>query len=335
MHFGKLPYQVISAHLLFWLVYSILNAYSWETFDRSYNAITYYGLTRLPVKLAAVYINYFLLTKLFFRKKYLIFSFLFLANLASAGLIQTFISTSGIFNYQNFTQYSLPVYSVVILSSVVILIRQFIVKVKESKQLEIEKIKTELSLLKAQLQPHFLFNTLNNIYSLTLDNSKLAGKCILQLSALLRYLIYESQAQTVDLQKEIDHLKNYIELEKIRFAQRLDLSFNISGDTADKKIPPVLLMPFLENAFKHASSKLNEKIWITIDLIVKDLHLYFTIENSVAVEGSIKEQPPHSGVGLVNVKRRLSLLYENYVLETGLKDNYFHTFLAIPFNEKV
>ena len=99
-----------------------------------------------------------------------------------------------------------------------VVIHQFFVKVNESKQLEIEKIKSELSFLKTQLQPHFLFNTLNNIYSLTFNNSHLAGKSILQLSGLLRYVIYESEAEKVDLQKEINHLKNYIELEKIRFA---------------------------------------------------------------------------------------------------------------------
>ena len=196
--------------------------------------------------------------------------------------------------------------------------------------MEIEKIKSELSFLKTQLQPHFLFNTLNNIYSLTFNNSQLAGKSILQLSGLLRYVIYESEAEKVDLQKEINHLKDYIELEKIRFASRLELSFNISGHLADKKIAPVLLMPFLENAFKHASNKMNEKIWITIDLIVKESNLYFTVENSVFLDGKTQMQNSYSGIGLENVKRRLSLLYENYTLNNELKENYYHTFLMIP-----
>ncbi|HEX3079510.1 MAG TPA: histidine kinase, partial [Puia sp.] len=231
-----------------------------------------------------------------------------------------------------FTQYSLPICSVVLFSSTFIVIHQFFVQVKESRQLEIDKIKNELNFLKAQFQPHFLFNTLNNIYSLTFNNSQLAGKSILQLSGLLRYVLYESEGEKVDLQKEINHLKEYIELEKIRFASRMELSFNISGDTSDKKIIPILLIPFLENAFKHASNKLDEKIWITIDLIIKENNLSFTVENSVFADGKTQVQHSYSGIGLENVKRRLSLLYKNYTLNHELKENYYHAYLMIPLN---
>jgi LytS/YehU family sensor histidine kinase len=125
-------------------------------------------------------------------------------------------------------------------------------------------------------------------------------------------------------------LKNYIELEKIRFANRLELSFNVSGDVADRKIAPVLLMPFLENGFKHASNKIGEKIWVTIDLIVKENNLFFTVENSVFPNGKTQLPNSHSGIGLENVKRRLSLLYENYTLNNELRENYYHSFLMIP-----
>jgi two-component system LytT family sensor kinase len=330
MHFAKFTSRIFFFHVLFWVAYCMLNAYSWYTFDKTYNETTLYGLTRLPLKIIAVYINFFLLVHFFFKKKYVAFFSFFLLNLILAGIIQTYISARGIFNYQNFTQYSLPIYSVAVLSSALVIVRQFFIKVNESRQMEIEKIKSELGFLKAQFQPHFLFNTLNNIYSLTFNNCELAGKSILQLSGLLRYLLYESEAEKVDLQKEINHLKNYIELEKIRFASRLELSFNISGNVADKKIIPILLIAFLENAFKHASNKMNEKIWITIDLIVKESMLSFTVENSVFAEGKTQLHNSYSGIGLENVKRRLSLLYETYTLNNGLKDNYYHTFLQLP-----
>jgi two-component system, LytTR family, sensor kinase len=332
MYFTKFNYRTFFFHLLFWVVYCISNAYLWQTFDKTYNETTFYGLTRLPIKIVAVYINFYLLIQFFFQKRYFAFFSFFSLNLIIAGLIQTYISASGVFNYQSFTQYSLPVCSIVILSSVLVIIHQFFIKVNESKQLEIEKIKSELSFLKTQLQPHFLFNTLNNIYSLTFSNSHLAGKSILQLSGLLRYVIYESETEKVDLQKEITHLKNYIELEKIRSASRLELSFNISGDVAGKGIAPMLLMPFLENVFKHASNKMDEKIWITIDLIVKESNLYFTVENSVFLNGKTQMQNSHSGIGLENVKRRLSLLYEDYTLENELRENYYHAFLMIPLD---
>jgi LytS/YehU family sensor histidine kinase len=215
-------------------------------------------------------------------------------------------------------------------SSSLIIIRQFFIKTRESKQLKFEKIQAELNFLKAQLQPHFLFNTLNNIYSLTFNNNQQAGKSILQLSGLLRYMIYESESDLVDLQKEIRHLQDYIELEKMRFASRMELSFNISGNVSGRKIVPILLMPFLENAFKHASNKINEKIWITIDLIVKDNNLNFTVENSVFPEGKTQMPGVPSGIGLSNVKRRLSLSYEKYILDSGLQENHYHSFLQIP-----
>lgn len=319
-------------HLVFWMVYLISNSYLWQTFDNTYNQITLYGLTRLPVKIVAVYVNLYLLNQFFFRKSYFIFSILFLINLFAAGLVQTYLSAPHPFNYESFTQYSLPVCSVVMLTSILIIIRRFFVKVNESRQLEIEKIKSELSFLKTRFQPHFLFNTLNNIYSLTFNNGQLAGRSILQLSALLRYMLYETGAEIVDLQKEIDHLADYIELEKMRFASRLELSFNISGQVSGKKIAPLLLMPVLENAFKHASNKLDQKIWITVDLIVKDMSLYFTVENSVFPEGKMQMQKAYSGIGWENLKRRLSILYKNYTLNHELNESSHHAFLMLPLN---
>ena len=332
MYFSERSNKTLSLHLLFWVLYSISNAYLWYTFDKTYNEFTFYGLSRLPLKIAAVYINLFLLLQFFFKKKYPSFAFFFLLNLFVAGLIQTYISTNGKISFQSFTQYDLPIGSVVILSSVLIIVRQLFIKQRESRQLEIENIRTEMNFLKTQLQPHFLFNTLNNIYSLTIDNNQQAGKSILQLSGLLRYMIYESEAEKVDLQKEISHMQDYIALEKIRFGSRLELSFNLSGDVRSRKIAPILLIPFLENAFKHASNKINEKIWITLDLIIRDDKLNFTVENSVYADGKTQTQNNHPGIGQGNVKRRLSLLYEEHILIHELKDNYYHSFLQIPLS---
>src|SRR6476660_1257617 len=156
MHSTRFNRKIFLFHIFFWVVYFITNSYLWQTFNKAYNETTYYGLTRLPVKILAVYINLYLLNQLFFQKRYFAFFVFFLLNLIAAGLFQTYLSTPGIFNYESFTQYSLTVCSVVMLSSVVLIIRRFFVKVNESKQLEIEKIKSELNFLKTQLQPHFL-----------------------------------------------------------------------------------------------------------------------------------------------------------------------------------
>ena len=332
MRSAKYQRKILLFHIVFWVVYCITNSYLWQTFDKTYNNTTVYGLTRLPVKMIAVYINLYLLNRFFFKKRYFPFFIFFFLNLIVAGFVQTWLSAPGFFDYEGITQYSLPIWSVVTLSGVILIVHRFFVKVNESKQLEIEKIKSELSFLKTQFQPHFLFNTLNNIYSLTFNNGQLAGRSILQLSALLRYMLYEAGEELVDLQKEIDHLNDYIALGKMRFATRLELSFNISGPVAEKKIAPLLLMPLLENAFKHASNRLDEKVWITIDLIVKGKELYFTVENSVFTDGKIQMQSTYSGIGWENVRKRLSLLYENYTLSHEFKENCYHAFLMIPLN---
>ena len=282
MQTDRFTQRTLLYHLLFWVLYFVFNAYLWQTFDKNYNHTTLYGITRLPIKILAVYVNYFLLDQFFFKKKYTAFFTFFVLNLFLAGFIQTHISSPGHIQLSAFyTVFIADIFGGAVEQRVDCDCISCLIKVNESKKLEIEKIKSELSFLRAQFQPHFLFNTLNNIYSLTLNNSPLAGKSILQLSGLLRYVLYESETEKVDLQKEINHLQEYIDLEKIRFATRLELSFNISGNVSDKKITPILLIPFLENAFKHASNNLNEKIWITIDLIVRDNSLHFTVENSV------------------------------------------------------
>src|SRR6476619_3141411 len=136
MYFIRFNRRTFFFHLLFWVVYFVSNAYLWQTFDSTYNETTFYGLTRLPIKIIAVYINFYLLIQFFFQKRYFAFFSFFLLNLTAAGLIQTYISVPGVFNYQSFTQFSLPIYSVLILSSVLIIIHQFFIKVNESKQLE-------------------------------------------------------------------------------------------------------------------------------------------------------------------------------------------------------
>src|SRR6476646_10732661 len=128
MYFTKFNHRIFFLHLLFWVVYCISNAYLWQTFDSTYNETTFYGLTRLPIKMIAVYINFYLLIQFFFQKRYFAFFSFFLLILLAQVLVQTYISALGVFNYQGFTQYSLLIFSVVILSSVLIIIHQFFIK---------------------------------------------------------------------------------------------------------------------------------------------------------------------------------------------------------------
>lgn len=325
---SKSIYRKVFIHLIFWILYSVINAYLWYTFDKAYFDETFYGLTRLPIKLIAVYFNYYLLLRYFFQRKYFYYFFSAIIFLFLCGLLQTTISEVSMFDYEQLTRYSLPIYSVVIVSSIIIVVLQYFKKASETNQLQLERVRSELNYLKTQVQPHFLFNTLNNIYSLTLKNSQQAGKCILELSELLRYMLYETSLEEVKLSKELNYLQQYINLEKIRFGDKIELSLNMPAKTEHIMIPPLILIPFVENAFKHAGNAPTEKIWITIDIVLKDSMLFFTVENSTY--HSLKSEHSISGIGLENLKRRLSLLYKEVEISHEQRNNYYHSSLHIP-----
>jgi len=185
-----------------------------------------------------------------------------------------------------------------------------------------EKVETELKMLKSQIHPHFLFNTLNNIYALALQNSDQAPEAIIKLSELLDYLIYHGENELVPLDKEIALIENYIELEKLRYGNRLQASFERTGDPDNVKIAPVLLLPFVENAFKHGISQSRGKVWLKIRLEISNRSINFHIENSKP--GSSSKVSIPGGIGLENLKRRLAILYENkYTLEIFDKEDIY------------
>jgi hypothetical protein len=193
------------------------------------------------------------------------------------------------------------------------------------QNLKAEKSKTELSLLRTQINPHFFFNTLNNLYALTVKNSKQAPEVILKLSDMMRYTIYEGEKETVKLQDEIDYLNNYIELHKIRYKKSVKITFNHNIDTG-LTVAPLLYIILLENAFKHGVETLAENAFIHIDLYEKDNFIHFDIENNFD-PSEIKES---DGIGLKNLKRRLSLIYENdHELLVESKNNSYKTTLKI------
>jgi len=168
----------------------------------------------------------------------------------------------------------------------------------------------ELKLLKAQLHPHFLFNTLNNLYSHTLEYSPRSPEIVLKLSALLRFMIYESNVPKIPLTKEMELLQNYTSLEQIRYGDRLDISINVSGDIEKYQIAPLLLLPLLENAFKHGTSQQIEQCWISLDLSMEGDILRFKLLNSIDPDYH-EEITNNKGIGLNNVIQRLQLLYKD------------------------
>ncbi|HVU96061.1 MAG TPA: histidine kinase [Puia sp.] len=183
--------------------------------------------------------------------------------------------------------------------------KQWLLKQRDFLRAQQEKITAELQLLKAQVHPHFLFNTLNNIYSFSLDRSPKTPQLILQLSSLLSYMLYDCKAEEVRLEKEVEIMKDYIDLEKERYGDTIEISWTVEGDIRDVFISPLLMLPFLENAFKHGASEQIEKPWMAVDISVANNTLKFKIANSK------NEYTAHSrnGIGVDNVKKRLELLY--------------------------
>jgi LytS/YehU family sensor histidine kinase len=202
-----------------------------------------------------------------------------------------------------------------------------------NQQLEKEKLKAELQLLKAQVHPHFLFNTLNNLYALTLTNSAQAPEVVLKLSGLLRYMLYECNVPHVSLVRELQLMSDYLQLEKLRYGDRLDLSVNISGDPAGKLMAPLLLIPFLENSFKHGASEHLDQAWISVDILVRDNTLKFKVINAIPAAES--PQVLTGGLGLVNVRKRLQLLYPGtHELKTIREGETFLVSLTLQLAEE-
>ncbi|MGI8597912.1 MAG: sensor histidine kinase [Chitinophagaceae bacterium] len=187
------------------------------------------------------------------------------------------------------------------------LVKEWAIKQKVWLQSEKDKIDAQLQLLKAQLHPHFLFNTLNNIYSFALEQSPKTPEMILKLSSLLSYMLYDCKSDEVLLEKEVEVMKNYIDLEKERYGDKIDISLNVEGEIHDKYISPLLILPFIENAFKHGTSEQLDNPWLSVDISVKDSELKCKVVNSKNEFVPFHE----NGVGIDNVKKRLEYLYAN------------------------
>ncbi|HKI44859.1 MAG TPA: histidine kinase [Balneolales bacterium] len=199
---------------------------------------------------------------------------------------------------------------------------------QEKLELELFARQKELDYLREQMHPHFLFNALNNLYGLTLEKSDDAPELVLRLSELLDYMLYRSEQKRVPLTDEIRHINNYLEVQKIRCGDRLHLSMDIDTGLDRYRIAPMLLMPFLENSFKHGVSATSGLSYVSINLHIKDRHLHFGIINSLPAKLSEKKQ---HGVGLTNVGKRLELLYgDKYTLQTQETEKEYRVKLFIP-----
>ncbi len=216
----------------------------------------------------------------------------------------------------------------------------------EGQQVRLEKKQAELLFLKSQINPHFLFNTLNNIYSLSQYQPQLVSESVLRLSKILRYLLYETSSEFITIAKEMKILIDYIDLEKLRYNESVIINFDSEIDDFSEMIPPLLLIPLVENAFKHGVSITKGNRFVDVKCMLQKGRLNFVVKNSIPISsispvvigiGSATSDQAEAkdNIGLSNLRRRLNLLYKNYELVTEQKNSIFTATLTINLSTHV
>ena len=341
--FLKLSFRILT-HLVFWGLVLLFFTNFFSSQNERFQDTLLFSLFLMPVTIATTYVSiYKLIPDYLILKKYALFILYSLYTLIISGyLIMMSIFFSLIYLAQfeyndmnpvtkNIILVTSGVYLVVILVSAFKLLKLNLRHSEQTKKLETKILETQLKLkeqelnyLKMQIHPHFLFNTLNTLYGFALKKADETPEMILKLSNLLDYLLYQADKPFVLLTEEIEHMEDYIALENMRFNETLNVSFNANNISQDAKIAPMLLLPFVENSFKHGSLK-NGKLDIAIHVGSTEKTIHFSIENT-----SLQSQTSKHGIGLQNIKKRLDLLYKNqYQLDIINTDETFKVNLTL------
>ena len=335
----QINWSRVMLHLLFWVL--IVTWYAWGFgLDEDPEKAFTNALSFLPGHLIMVYVLlYYLIPKFLLQEKFwhFLLGLLVLVVVCATYAKLSRLSLTTIMQRPGFSlsvgRNVLPFVHTGAIAASIKLLKYWYLQRKQTIEAEQQRTVAELKLLKAQLHPHFLFNTLNNLYSHTLEFSPKSPEIVLKLSALLRFMIYESNAPRIPLSKEIALLKDYISLEQLRYGDRLDMSISVIGEIEKYQIAPLLLLPFLENAFKHGTSRQIDQCWISFHLSMEGNSMNFKLLNSIDPNAG-PDYFEHKGIGLDNVIRRLQLLYkDNYQYETIKMDEVFVVTLRLPLEE--
>lgn len=306
-------------HVLFWFLYLSFWVFLYEPvvgfFQAFQNAIVIIVLHG-----TASYFNNYYLVPYFLRKReyllYLISIFLTISFICFSHIVYLLWADT-IDDTEKYSLWSLDFFVndaiftsyTIIITMTLLFFKRWFEKERLADKLEKLNIETELKFLKSQINPHFLFNSLNSVYALTLTKSDKAPEIVLKLSEILRYILYDGGEKVVGLEKELEYLKNYLELEKIRYGNRLQIEMNISGDPSGKEIAPMLFLPFVENSFKHGVNSNIGNTFIKIHVIIDESQIVFNIENNKPSNNLNDGIGYQGGIGIENVKKRLALLY--------------------------
>ncbi|MGQ8338965.1 sensor histidine kinase [Sunxiuqinia sp. A32] len=332
-------------HFLFWFSYVLVFGFLYGKYGHDYFYYFKESLYMLPFVMIAAYTIIYLILPTYLKKRKLFlvaigsFSILFVVVLfqrISLRIINELEIDPNKLLDLTFLYMFLETSFMVGVALVIKLMKNSIKQQQEKHEIEKQNLQSELKLLKAQIQPHFLFNTMNNLYALSLDQSVKTSEGIAKLSELLSIILYECNESVIELEKEVALLQNYIDLEKLRYGKRLKISFDIEGNIQDKQVAPMLFITFLENCFKHGSSKDPNSPWIKVELKATEDEIIFRAENSIYSNAEIEIDKNESGIGLENVRRRLDLLYDDrYRLEIRKLNDKFMVELTLSFKKYV
>lgn len=332
-------------HFVFWASYLVYEGIIWGMVDGEYAERSAFAAVELPIKIAATYFTlYVLIDRLLILQKYALFVWWLAISMVCFGVL---LRAAGYYTlYPVFYPEGLKlpllyppklliaifsIYSVAGIVAAFHVVKHWHTHQQEAQLLEKEKIESELTILKSQINPHFLFNTLNSLYVLTLHQSKNAPDLVHKLSGLMSYMLYDSNQPEVALKKELEYIENYIALERFRYESLLDISVNIYIPVEGVRIAPLLILPFVENCFKHGVTNKSAS-WIRIDVDARENTLILKVENSKPDEHLLPSKRI-SGIGLQNVRKRLDLIYPGrYDLQLIDEEDSYLVILELPLD---
>lgn len=344
----KLNFDIkLQNHIWFWGGYFTLNFLRWGAYFNDYPYSFKSNLIEFSLHIPLVYFNLFILVPRYvLKQKYIQYTIALLVSLFGIYLLKTaltyFLISENIWPEANREYYPFEVNHIVAvcigelyvlaMASSVYLTLTWLRERERNRSLRENQFKIKLKYLENQIQPHFFFNTLNNLYSLSLESSDKVPDVIIKLSNLMEYVLYDIKGtKLVPLIKEIDYIQNYIEIEKLRF-ENVEVSINLKSDIEDIKVPPLIFISLVENAFKHGGLN-NKNLKIKINCkVIDNKTLDFEILNNFVISRNINHK---GGIGLVNTKKRLKLIYKNnYSLNHTTKLNYYIIRLQIPIKNE-
>lgn len=343
---ARIDWIRIGYHISFWVVYLILNTWLGSLYNRiNFNEAFINELSVIPVKLLLTYFVFYRVIPLYLDRDK-VWKLVGLTAAAFVVAILLYRMTTEwllfpitkpernvpFFSWKGMYLIAFDLFITVAAATTIKMIRVHYKSLEFERELMQEKLQSELNFLRAQMNPHFLFNTLNNLYGLARKKSDHTADAILMLSKIMRFMLYDCRAPRIAVADEAKVIRDYIELEKLRYNERLKVHYEENIEPPGGFIAPLLLLPFVENSFKHGAGGTTGTVEISVRLHLHDNTLDFEVRNTVDADAP----PPRAeGIGLKNVRRQLELLYPNrYELHTGRENGTFRAHLKVQLEDK-